>query len=128
MGFRSIMMSIILRGAVFLSPAHLYKCYALRESCGLCLKADPSFECGWCVQDRKCSLRQECAQPENTWMHATAGNSRCTHPRITKVSCTTHLGCWFFVFIRISVFTALKSMTVNHVNPRRSSCRIFKCI
>lgn len=66
--------------------AHLYKCYALRESCGLCLKADPSFECGWCVQDRKCSLRQECAQPENTWMHATAGNSRCTHPRITKLS------------------------------------------
>ncbi|RXN32550.1 plexin-A1 isoform X2 [Labeo rohita] len=65
--------------------AHLYKCYALRESCGLCLKADPSFECGWCVQDRKCSLRQECAQPEHTWMHATAGNSRCTHPRITKL-------------------------------------------
>uniref|UniRef100_A0A673L3N5 Plexin-A1 n=1 Tax=Sinocyclocheilus rhinocerous TaxID=307959 RepID=A0A673L3N5_9TELE len=66
--------------------AHLYKCYALRESCGLCLKADPSFECGWCVQDRKCSLRQECAPQEHTWMHATAGNSRCTHPRITRVS------------------------------------------
>uniref|UniRef100_A0A671L0S1 Plexin-A1-like n=1 Tax=Sinocyclocheilus anshuiensis TaxID=1608454 RepID=A0A671L0S1_9TELE len=64
--------------------AHLYKCYALRESCGLCLKADPSFECGWCIQDRKCSLRQECAQQEHTWMHATAGNSRCTHPRITR--------------------------------------------
>uniref|UniRef100_A0A8C2JKZ9 Plexin A1 n=1 Tax=Cyprinus carpio TaxID=7962 RepID=A0A8C2JKZ9_CYPCA len=54
--------------------AHLYKCYALRESCGLCLKADPSFECGWCVQDRKCSLRQECTQQEHTWMHASAGN------------------------------------------------------
>ncbi|CAM4619434.1 unnamed protein product [Leuciscus chuanchicus] len=66
--------------------AHLYKCFALRESCGLCLKAESSFECGWCVQDRKCSLRQECAQPENTWMHASAGNSRCTHPRITKLS------------------------------------------
>uniref|UniRef100_A0A671L495 Plexin-A1-like n=1 Tax=Sinocyclocheilus anshuiensis TaxID=1608454 RepID=A0A671L495_9TELE len=65
--------------------AHLYKCYALRESCGLCLKADPSFECGWCIQDRKCSLRQECAQQEHTWMHATAGNSRCTHPRITRL-------------------------------------------
>uniref|UniRef100_A0A8C2Q0F5 Plexin A1 n=1 Tax=Cyprinus carpio TaxID=7962 RepID=A0A8C2Q0F5_CYPCA len=48
--------------------AHLYKCYALRESCGLCLKADPSFECGWCVQDRKCSLRQECTQQEHTWI------------------------------------------------------------
>uniref|UniRef100_A0A672N9B4 Plexin-A1 n=1 Tax=Sinocyclocheilus grahami TaxID=75366 RepID=A0A672N9B4_SINGR len=66
--------------------AHLYKCYALRESCGLCLKANPSFECGWCVQDKKCSLRQECAPQEHTWMHASAGNSRCTHPRITRVS------------------------------------------
>lgn len=66
--------------------AHLYKCYALRESCGMCLKADPRFECGWCVQDKKCSLKQECASPEHTWMHASSGNSRCTHPRITKVS------------------------------------------
>uniref|UniRef100_A0A7N6B7M0 Plexin-A1 n=1 Tax=Anabas testudineus TaxID=64144 RepID=A0A7N6B7M0_ANATE len=61
--------------------AHLYKCRALRDSCGMCLKADPRFECGWCVQDRKCSLRQECAG----WMHATSGNSRCTHPKITKL-------------------------------------------
>uniref|UniRef100_A0AAY5EQY1 Plexin-A1 n=2 Tax=Electrophorus electricus TaxID=8005 RepID=A0AAY5EQY1_ELEEL len=66
--------------------AHLYKCYALRDSCGMCLKADPRFECGWCVHDRKCSLRQECTPPEHTWMHASAGNSRCTHPRITKLS------------------------------------------
>ncbi|KAK2857941.1 hypothetical protein Q7C36_005860 [Tachysurus vachellii] len=65
--------------------AHLYKCYALRESCGMCLKADPRFECGWCVQDKKCSLKQECASPEHTWMHALTGNSRCTHPRITKL-------------------------------------------
>uniref|UniRef100_A0A3Q1G2J6 Plexin A1a n=1 Tax=Acanthochromis polyacanthus TaxID=80966 RepID=A0A3Q1G2J6_9TELE len=61
--------------------AHLYKCRALRDSCGMCLKADPRFECGWCVQDRKCSLRQECGG----WMHATSGNSRCTHPKITKL-------------------------------------------
>ncbi|TRY88515.1 hypothetical protein DNTS_020679 [Danionella cerebrum] len=65
--------------------AHLYKCSAQRESCGVCLKADSSYDCGWCVQDRKCSLRLECAQPEHTWMHATAGNSRCTFPRITKL-------------------------------------------
>ncbi|TVK90510.1 Plexin-A1 [Bagarius yarrelli] len=65
--------------------AHLYKCYALRESCGMCLKADPRFECGWCVQDKKCSLKQECAAAEHTWMHASTGNSRCTHPRITKL-------------------------------------------
>uniref|UniRef100_A0AAZ3R5N4 Plexin-A1 n=1 Tax=Oncorhynchus tshawytscha TaxID=74940 RepID=A0AAZ3R5N4_ONCTS len=65
--------------------AHLYKCYALRDSCGMCLKADPRFECGWCVQEKKCSLRQECAPLDSNWMHPTAGNSRCTHPKITKL-------------------------------------------
>eukprot|EP00064_Thunnus_orientalis_P010158 superscaffoldBa00001351_g10184 len=76
--------------------AHLYKCRALRDSCGMCLKADPRFECGWCVQDKKCSLRQECTSGGNShlplqlaegggWMHATSGNSRCTHPKITKL-------------------------------------------
>uniref|UniRef100_A0A8C2Z9J8 Plexin A1 n=1 Tax=Cyclopterus lumpus TaxID=8103 RepID=A0A8C2Z9J8_CYCLU len=64
--------------------AHLYKCYALRESCGMCLKANPRFECGWCVLEKKCSMRQECAPPESTWMHATTGNSRCAHPKIIK--------------------------------------------
>uniref|UniRef100_A0A669DWD5 Plexin-A1 n=1 Tax=Oreochromis niloticus TaxID=8128 RepID=A0A669DWD5_ORENI len=65
--------------------AHLYKCYALRDSCGMCLKANPRFECGWCVGEKKCSLRQECTPPESTWMHATTGNSRCAHPKITKL-------------------------------------------
>ncbi|NXX12437.1 PLXA1 protein, partial [Podargus strigoides] len=66
--------------------AHLYKCSALRESCGLCLKADPRFECGWCVLERRCSLRQHCLDYENRWMHASSGNSRCTDPKITKLS------------------------------------------
>uniref|UniRef100_A0A674E7W1 Plexin-A1 n=1 Tax=Salmo trutta TaxID=8032 RepID=A0A674E7W1_SALTR len=66
--------------------AHLYKCPALRDSCGMCLKADPRFECGWCVQEKKCSLRQECAPLESSWMHATTGNSRCAHPKIIKLS------------------------------------------
>ncbi|CAL8402674.1 unnamed protein product, partial [Arctogadus glacialis] len=65
--------------------AHLYKCPALRDSCGMCLKADPRFECGWCVQEKKCSLRQECAPAESSWMHATTGNSRCAHPKIIKL-------------------------------------------
>ncbi|NWT53550.1 PLXA1 protein, partial [Erythrocercus mccallii] len=65
--------------------AHLYKCSALRESCGLCLKADPRFECGWCVSERRCSLRQHCLAYENSWMHASSGNSRCTDPKITKL-------------------------------------------
>uniref|UniRef100_A0A672MP93 Plexin A1 n=1 Tax=Sinocyclocheilus grahami TaxID=75366 RepID=A0A672MP93_SINGR len=66
--------------------AHLYKCYAMRDSCGMCLKADPRFDCGWCVQEKKCSLRQECAPPESIWMHPSAGNSRCAHPKINKVT------------------------------------------
>uniref|UniRef100_A0AAR2JBG5 Sema domain-containing protein n=1 Tax=Pygocentrus nattereri TaxID=42514 RepID=A0AAR2JBG5_PYGNA len=65
--------------------AHLYKCYALRDSCGMCLKADSHFDCGWCVQEKKCSLKQECAPPESVWMHPSADNSRCTHPKITKL-------------------------------------------
>ncbi|XP_061074980.1 plexin-A1-like [Conger conger] len=68
------------------TQAHLYKCYALRDSCGMCLKADSRFDCGWCVQEKKCSLRQECAPLESSWMHAAAGNSLCTHPKITKLS------------------------------------------
>uniref|UniRef100_A0A672MZF9 Plexin-A1 n=1 Tax=Sinocyclocheilus grahami TaxID=75366 RepID=A0A672MZF9_SINGR len=68
--------------------AYLYKCYAMRDSCGMCLKADPRFDCGWCVQEKKCSLRQECAPPESIWMHPSAGNSRCTHPKINKVAPT----------------------------------------
>uniref|UniRef100_A0A663LQC3 Plexin-A1 n=1 Tax=Athene cunicularia TaxID=194338 RepID=A0A663LQC3_ATHCN len=66
--------------------AHLYKCSALRESCGLCLKADPRFECGWCVSEKRCLLRQHCLAYESSWMHASSGNSRCTDPKITKLS------------------------------------------
>lgn len=84
-----------------LSPAHLYKCYALRDSCGMCLKANPRFECGWCVQEKKCSLRQECTLQESTWMHATTGNSRCAHPKITKVGCSgSHRHIHTFLFCR----------------------------
>lgn len=83
------------------SLAHLYKCYALRDSCGMCLKANPRFECGWCVQEKKCSLRVECAPSESTWMHVTTGNSRCAHPKITKVSLMVqtyaHLSRWVSV-------------------------------
>lgn len=66
--------------------AHLYKCPALRQSCGLCLKADPRFECGWCVAERRCSLRHHCpADSPASWMHAHHGSSRCTDPKILKV-------------------------------------------
>ncbi|KAJ1069281.1 hypothetical protein K5549_014231 [Capra hircus] len=67
--------------------AHLYKCPALRESCGLCLKADPRLECGWCVAERRCSLRPHCpADSPAEWMHARHGSSRCADPKILKLS------------------------------------------
>ncbi|XP_043934298.1 plexin-A1-like [Protopterus annectens] len=65
--------------------AHLYKCAALRESCGLCLKADPRFECGWCVVEKRCTLRQSCTDPDGDWMHASSGKSTCTDPKIFKL-------------------------------------------
>lgn len=65
---------------------HLYKCGAMRESCGLCLKADPDFECGWCQGQAQCTLRQHCPIHESQWLELSGANSKCTNPRITEVS------------------------------------------
>ncbi|XP_066499316.1 plexin A3 [Hoplias malabaricus] len=65
--------------------ALLYKCEAQRDSCGLCLKADSMFECGWCLADKKCLLKQHCPSPEHNWMHQGRRNVRCSHPRIAKI-------------------------------------------
>nr|XP_023682466.1 plexin-A3 [Paramormyrops kingsleyae] len=65
--------------------ALLYKCEAQRESCGLCLRADSAFDCGWCLADKKCLLRQHCHTPELNWMHQNRRSVRCSHPRITKI-------------------------------------------
>ncbi|KAJ8386075.1 hypothetical protein AAFF_G00177640 [Aldrovandia affinis] len=62
------------------NKVHLYKCAARRESCGLCLKADPLFGCVWCKGERRCTLKQHCLHPEN--------NSKCTHPKITQLRCS----------------------------------------
>ncbi|KAF4093509.1 hypothetical protein AMELA_G00002770 [Ameiurus melas] len=42
---------------------HLYKCGAQRESCGVCLKAERRFSCGWCVSEGRCTLRKHCTSP-----------------------------------------------------------------
>ncbi|XP_078732617.1 plexin-A1 isoform X1 [Lampetra fluviatilis] len=68
---------------------HLYKCGAARDSCGLCLKAEPKFTCGWCQPEGKCSLKQHCTQAAVNWMHLLVGSRRCTHPRITQVTPAT---------------------------------------
>lgn len=117
--------------------AHLYKCRALRDSCGVCLKANPRFECGWCVQDKKCSLRQECTSGANPhlalllsesggWMYASTGNSRCSHPRITKVKELFVCVCvWALVGVKVQNhidFFSIKPLSVflNHMKWRKS--------
>ncbi|NXD77775.1 PLXA2 protein, partial [Halcyon senegalensis] len=65
---------------------HLYKCAAQRESCGLCLKADPKFECGWCSGEAKCTLRPHCSSPPaQPWLDWSSRNVKCSNPRITEI-------------------------------------------
>ncbi|KAF1522972.1 Plexin-A2, partial [Eudyptula albosignata] len=65
---------------------HLYKCAAQRESCGLCLKADPKFECGWCSGEAKCTLRPHCSAPSaQPWLDWSSRNVKCSNPRITEI-------------------------------------------
>ncbi|KAM4663711.1 plexin-A3 [Discoglossus pictus] len=89
-GDLSIDFSIVWDGSFYIDKpstfkALLYKCPAQRESCGLCLKADPRFDCGWCVSDGKCLLRQNCGNPKSNWMHLSKRNTRCRHPRISEI-------------------------------------------
>uniref|UniRef100_A0A2K5DDC6 Plexin-A3 n=1 Tax=Aotus nancymaae TaxID=37293 RepID=A0A2K5DDC6_AOTNA len=65
--------------------ALLYKCWAQRPSCGLCLKADPRFNCGWCISQHRCQLRTHCPAPRTNWMHPSQKGARCSHPRITQI-------------------------------------------
>ncbi|GAA6080857.1 plexin-A2-like, partial [Tachysurus ichikawai] len=68
---------------------HLYKCAAQRESCGVCLKAERRFSCGWCESESRCMLRKHCTSPGASlgppWLGPNQ-HHKCTHPRITEVS------------------------------------------
>ncbi|XP_022449214.1 plexin-A2 [Delphinapterus leucas] len=64
---------------------HLYKCAAQRESCGLCLKADRKFECGWCSGERRCTLQQHCSSPSSPWLDWSSHNVKCSNPQITEI-------------------------------------------
>ncbi|NXF21525.1 PLXA2 protein, partial [Rhodinocichla rosea] len=65
---------------------HLYKCAAQRESCGLCLKAEPRFACGWCSGEARCTLRPHCSSPGALpWLHWAGHNVKCSNPRITEI-------------------------------------------
>ncbi|XP_075772675.1 plexin-A3 isoform X4 [Pelodiscus sinensis] len=65
--------------------ALLYKCPAQRPSCGLCLRADPRYQCGWCLAERRCLLRPHCPAPHLHWVPSGRRGARCSHPRITQV-------------------------------------------
>uniref|UniRef100_H2RYH2 Plexin-A2 n=1 Tax=Takifugu rubripes TaxID=31033 RepID=H2RYH2_TAKRU len=68
---------------------HLYKCAAQRDSCGMCLKAERKFQCGWCSGEGRCTLRHHCP-PINPytshWLNLSSKNVKCTNPRITEVT------------------------------------------
>lgn len=68
---------------------HLYKCAAQRDSCGMCLKAERKFQCGWCSGEGRCTLRHHCPalNPYTTrWLNLASKNVKCTNPRISEVS------------------------------------------
>ncbi|KAL1020687.1 hypothetical protein UPYG_G00003360 [Umbra pygmaea] len=67
----------------------LYKCAAQRDSCGMCLKAQRKFQCGWCSGEGRCTLRHHCppTNPYTTrWLDLSSKNVKCTNPRITEVT------------------------------------------
>uniref|UniRef100_A0A7N6BDZ6 Plexin-A2 n=1 Tax=Anabas testudineus TaxID=64144 RepID=A0A7N6BDZ6_ANATE len=68
---------------------HLYKCSAQRDSCGMCLRAERKFQCGWCSGEGKCTMKQHCppiSPYASRWLDLSARNVKCTNPRITEVS------------------------------------------
>uniref|UniRef100_A0A452HTV6 Plexin-A2 n=1 Tax=Gopherus agassizii TaxID=38772 RepID=A0A452HTV6_9SAUR len=69
---------------------HLYKCAAQRESCGLCLKADQKFECGWCSGEAKCTLRQHCSSPIHPWLDWSSRNVKLSGPPEGGTRVTIH--------------------------------------
>lgn len=82
------MLSLCLSGPLCFTvpPVHLYKCGAMRDSCGLCLKADPDFECGWCEGQNQCTLKQHCPVQDSQWLELSSTKGKCTNPKITDVS------------------------------------------
>ncbi|XP_019712028.1 plexin-A2-like [Hippocampus comes] len=68
---------------------HLYKCSAQRDSCGMCLRAEKKFQCGWCSNEGRCTMKRHCppiSPYASRWLDLSAANVKCTNPRITEVS------------------------------------------
>ncbi|XP_014811301.1 PREDICTED: plexin-A4 [Calidris pugnax] len=75
--------------ALVAAEVHLYKCGAMRDSCGLCLKADPDFECGWCEGQNQCTLKQHCPAQDSQWLELSSTKGKCTNPKITDINPVT---------------------------------------
>ncbi|KAM6306975.1 LOW QUALITY PROTEIN: plexin-A4-like [Podargus strigoides] len=71
------------------NKVHLYKCGAMRDSCGLCLKADPDFKCGWCEGQNQCTLKQHCPAQDSQWLELSSTKGKCTNPKIMDINPVT---------------------------------------
>uniref|UniRef100_A0A674IYI4 Plexin A4 n=1 Tax=Terrapene triunguis TaxID=2587831 RepID=A0A674IYI4_9SAUR len=104
------------------NKVHLYKCGAMRDSCGLCLKADPDFECGWCEGQNQCTLKHHCPIQENQWLELSGTKGKCTNPRITDVSCSPHSrSCQVTSFKSSSLLCWLISLIVCEMGEAKPS-------
>lgn len=89
--------TVLLHCCLCYPTVHLYKCSALRDSCGMCLRAERKFQCGWCSGEGRCTMKQHCppiSPYASRWLDLSARNVKCTNPRITEVcGSLVHLGC-----------------------------------
>uniref|UniRef100_A0A673CJ03 Plexin-A2 n=1 Tax=Sphaeramia orbicularis TaxID=375764 RepID=A0A673CJ03_9TELE len=72
---------------------HLYKCAAQRDSCGMCLKAERKFQCGWCSGEGRCTLRHHCPpiNPYTTrWLNLSSKNVKLAGPPEGGTRVTIH--------------------------------------
>lgn len=93
---------------------HLYKCSAQRDSCGMCLRADRKFQCGWCSGEGRCTMRQHCppiSPYASRWLNLSARNVKCTNPRISEVCC---------------LFGLLPSQSVSQSSHQAYTYSVFK--
>lgn len=95
--YRFSYITVLLHCCLCYPTVHLYKCSALRDSCGMCLRAERKFQCGWCSGEGRCTMKQHCppiSPYASRWLDLSARNVKCTNPRITEVcGSLVHLGC-----------------------------------
>uniref|UniRef100_A0AAR2LHX6 Plexin-A2 n=1 Tax=Pygocentrus nattereri TaxID=42514 RepID=A0AAR2LHX6_PYGNA len=94
---------------------HLYKCGAQRDSCGMCLKAERKFQCGWCSMEGRCTLRHHCPMSNpytSRWLNLATTNVKCTNPRITEICLVSKVCIFIEAHIRIIQTSCLNLYTL----------------